>query len=439
MAPLASRLVDADVLDLLAALVEKSLVIVSGGRYRLLESVRQYGAETLSADQQAALQIRHRDYILGWMESTRRMGAENESAMVACMEIEHENLRAALECCRRQEHRGMPYLRLAGAAWRFWQLRGHLSEGRSFLEDSLGRTARSRGAERADALRGAGVLALRQGDVAAARNLLEESLALWRELKDDRGLASSLNDLGLLAYEVGDSELALHLYEESLAIWRMLSDGKNIALLLNNLSLAHTSLDNDVPARAFGEEALELSRAGGYRHIMGLSLGTLGLLAVSKKEWLVARAYFEECLQVFREESDRFGIAANLQNLADVEHRLDDPVAARAHLAECLHLARELGANHIVPEALETLARLNLSAGMMRQAARLLWAAESLRENLGRSADANRRDEADEMKARIRANITEDAFRSAVEFGRSMTSRQAIDYALSTLSAPQDT
>ena len=134
-------------------------------------------------------------------------GAE-QTSWYARLEQEHDNLRAALRWC---EERGYaePALRLAVALWWFWSAHGHLEEGRERLASAAGAVpaapVRSETAPRAGALYAAGMLASMQGDHDAARSLLEEGLALRRQLDDRGGLFNTLEGLATVAFGQGDS------------------------------------------------------------------------------------------------------------------------------------------------------------------------------------------------------------------------------------------
>src|SRR5579871_5032422 len=200
------------VLDLLTSLVDKSLVTFeerepAGGRYRLLEMVRQYAAESLQASGESEqIKRKHRDWCVAFAEEEQpRMRSAEQEKSLQRLETEHENLRTALGWCRVEENGAQAGLRLAGALGRFWEVRGYMTEGRRYLAEALGREeGAGRTPERARALNCAGVLAHRQGDYASARSLTEESLAIRRELGDRLGIAYSLNNLGILAKDQGD-------------------------------------------------------------------------------------------------------------------------------------------------------------------------------------------------------------------------------------------
>src|SRR5262249_50032241 len=129
-------------------------------------------------------------------------------------------------------------LRLAGALFPFWNIRGYYKEGREWLRSILDlEWAQARTRTRAKALNCAGGLADNEGDSASARSLHEESLAIRREIEDRPGIANSLNNLGHVIYTQGDCASARPLIEESLAIRRELEDRPGIANSLSNLGL----------------------------------------------------------------------------------------------------------------------------------------------------------------------------------------------------------
>ena len=162
-------------------------------------------------------------------------------------------------------------LRLAGALWRFWYVRGHYSEGRQWLGRALARTqpgvvgedgptSEEPSAARAKALSGAGNLALGQSDHAGARALYEESLTIQRQLGDQGGIAGSLNNLGMVASAQGDYAGARALYEESLTILRPLGHQQFLANVLSSLGHVAYGQGDYGEARALYAESLTIRR-----------------------------------------------------------------------------------------------------------------------------------------------------------------------------------
>ena len=211
---------DWEVLDLLTALVDKSLVAAerwgNGTRYRLLETVRQYGGDRLrESGESEAVSGRVAAYFLALAEEAEpQMRGPEQEVWLSRLETEHDNLRASLSWVEGQGDGGEDGLRLAGALSRFWGIRGHSTEGRQWLRRALARTKRgdveeesaregAGSASRAVALTGAGNLARNQGDYAEAQTLYEEALTLNGQLGDRQGIANTLNNLGNVAQGQG--------------------------------------------------------------------------------------------------------------------------------------------------------------------------------------------------------------------------------------------
>ncbi|HEV3497400.1 MAG TPA: BTAD domain-containing putative transcriptional regulator, partial [Actinomycetes bacterium] len=181
---------EGDVVDVLTALVNKSLLVAerpaAGGvtRYRLLETMRHYARERLAeSGQAAAVRARHLARAVAMAQAAEaELDGPDQAAVLDRLEGEHDDLRVAL-AWGTSGGDAEPALRLATALGRFWEVRGHLSEGRSWLEAALsaGGGGDAPGL-RAVALNGAAVLAQHQGDYAAAQGLYEHSLALRRRL-----------------------------------------------------------------------------------------------------------------------------------------------------------------------------------------------------------------------------------------------------------------
>jgi hypothetical protein len=203
-----------DVLEGVNSLGEKSLLQegAAGGegsepRFVLLETLHEYAREALAARAETeVLRARHAAYVLALAEEAEpALAGPRQGAWLARLETEHDNLRAVLRWAREDEGHREVGLRLAAAVWRFWNVRGHLSEGRGWLEEvsapagAGAHTSFGTAAVRAKALNGAGVLAYEQGDYARATVLHEESLALRHELGHKQGIAANLDWLARAA------------------------------------------------------------------------------------------------------------------------------------------------------------------------------------------------------------------------------------------------
>ena len=195
---------ECEILDLLTSLVDKSLVVFdeASGRYRLLETVRQYSRDRLLETQEGALaRDRHVSHFLALAdEAEPHLTSFDQKEWAERLEVEHENLGAALDWS--SELAQDACLKMCGKLWRFWQLHGHYREGRRRCEVALSLSgARLRLADRAKALRGAGMLAYRLTDYVGARSLFAESLEIGRELDDKPLIANSLSGVAMVERE----------------------------------------------------------------------------------------------------------------------------------------------------------------------------------------------------------------------------------------------
>ena len=359
------------VLDRVASLVDKSLLRreePAGGepRFRMLETIREYGLECLAASQEeTAVRRAHAAYYLAVVEAAApALTGPDQALWLDRLEHEHDNLRAALqwtEECGDAEHGG----RLAGALCEFWLMRGHLREGRAWLRRLLRLTAASpRSRVRAQALTGAGHLAHNLGDYAAAGTLFEESLALWRDRGDTRGIATALNNLGWMAVRRGAYPAARALSEESLALWREVGDAGGMATALNNLGFVAYFQGAYAAAAALHQESLDQWRAAGDQRGMAMALCLLGRQGDAQR----ATVLLEDSLRRFRALGAKQLIAWAASFLADVVHEYGHAGRATALVEESVALCRDLGDQDGLAYALSVLGTILQACGDAEQA-----------------------------------------------------------------------
>ena len=393
------RLESVDALDLLTKLVDKSLVVYEEdaaglGRYRLLETVRQYARERLDvSDEGTSVRARHHDFFLAFAEEAEpELRGAQQAAWLNRVEAEHDNLRAVLEGCH--AHAGhtpdaaaaRTRLRLSGALWWFWMIRGYGAEGRAHLENALAApsaAATEPTSERARALLGAGGLAYQQGDYAAARTFWNQSLAVQRAQGDKRGIAAVLSNLGVVAREQGEYTEARSFYEESLALRREIGDRQGVAGSLNNLALLLSDQGEADAARTRYEEALSLMRELGDEYGLGMALNNLGKLAHEQGQTERARALVEESLALRRQTGDKRGLAMSLVSLGSISQDLGKPDTARALNAEALAISRDLGDRWLIAFSLDGLASVAVEQGDYASAGSLHRESLQLRREIG--------------------------------------------------------
>jgi tetratricopeptide (TPR) repeat protein len=465
-----------DVLDLLTRLVDKSLVIATdltgAARYRFLETVRQYAAEKLAeAGEADAAHDRHLTWCTALAQAAEgSLCGPPTAGWLARLEQEHDNLRAVLRWSL-DRGRGEAALCLAAALPRFWEMRGHLQEGRRWLMRALAAGEHAPTGVRAKGLQGAGVLAYMQGDYAAARALFAQSLDLYRDLGDGYGTADAQGNLGRTALRQGDyatarafleAALALHAehghtlgvanvqftlgvlalrqgdydaararFATSLTLNRELGNTEGIANALEELAtVLGEQGDDGRQAGPLLEESLALYRELGDRSGVAAVLGHLGMAAWARGEHARALVLLDEGLALYREVGDRRGIARLLGNQSLVALAQRDPARAAALCRESLALCREAGDTWAAARYLPIMAGAALALGRPERAARLFGAAAALRGRHGSSLPPVVRPAHDHAVAAARTALGDDVFTAVWGAGQSMPAEAVLDYAL---------
>jgi predicted ATPase len=433
-------------LPLLSALADKSLLgWTVAGRYDVHELLRQYGGEKLrEAGETERIRGRHLAFFLELAEEAEpELEGSEQVAWLNRLEIEHDNLRAAVGWSRTAEDTAELGLRLTGSLSSFWDIHGFLSEGRGHLSAALSRAeASDRTAVRAQALYEAARLAYEQSDYPVVRLLLEESLSIFRELDptDRLGLAHALRMLGVTEIGVGNYTKASSLLKEALGILRELNDLGGMARALWQLGwCAMRSGDYEGAVQHFSEP-LHIYRQTGDKNGLSYVLSGLGEVALRQGDYGRATPLLEESLALRREVGDKWGVAVSLGNFAWVALRRDDLKQAATLLAESLTLRRDIGDVGGIAWCLEKFAEIALTTGQaasaprreegFRRAARLFGAAEALRAPSGSTIDLVDQAEYERQLATVRAQLDEADFAAAWAEGQAKTLEQAVVYAL---------
>jgi predicted ATPase/class 3 adenylate cyclase len=425
-----------DVLNVLAQLVDKSLVVAEtrGGeaRYRLLETVRQYARDRLAeSHEMTEVQNRHLDWYRALAEHAEpKLRGPEQKAWLERLEVEHDNIRAALDWSGKESGSAEAGLRLAGSLSWFWFMHGHAQEGRQRLERALSAGAGGSAPARAKALAGTGIIARRQGEYQRAQAALEESLVLSQEMGDHWGIGFSLHHLGHVADEAISYDQAKARFHESLAAFRAAGDNWGVAASLNCLGEAMQHRGDNAEATPLLKESLTLCREIGDKWLSAYPVRILGIIAAYGGHYEAATALLEESLAIERETGDKFGMAQSQSTLGNIASHQGNFERATSLLKESIILRKELGSKLGLAECLE---RLGAVAGGQRRpdrAVRLFGAAEALRQSIGSPLpDADRGDYDRNVNA-ARAVLGEDAFAAGWAAGRAMTLEQAIESAL---------
>jgi predicted ATPase/DNA-binding CsgD family transcriptional regulator len=422
------------VLDVLAGLVSKSLVVVGheaqAARYRLLETVRQYAWERLQrAGEQEDVGRRHRDWCLALAEEAEpRLYCAEQVQWLDRLEREHDNLRVALAWSHARTDESTALARLARALWWFWYLHGHFGEGGRWLEDAVAGTEPS--SLRAGVLLGMGWLAYGQGELEHATDLLEESLTLAREYRDRRTAVQAMIALSFTLRDRGQHHRSGPLLDECVALSREIGDrwGEGFALYLMGVE-ASFRRDHAAVADWCGQ-SLPIFRALGERLGLAYTLHELGRLAFDQSDDKRAVQLYQEGLALSRELGNRRGICFALEGLARGARRRGDSAEAVTLLQEALVIWHQLGNHRNQGFALAGLATLAAEQHEPERAARLFAAAEARLEPLALPKLVRAPAGYEEAVARAREELGNASFAAAWATGRAMPLDQAIDEAL---------
>src|SRR6266566_945823 len=274
------------VLDGVTSLIDKNLLLQTAqeeeeSRLMMLETIREFGLERLtSSGVWEEIQQAHADYYLWFSEEEvePQLWGPRQVRWLQRLEREHDNLRAALRWFLKQgtsKQSIQKALRLGAALRLFWLIRGYYSEGRAFLEQALASSEGSEGSIRARALWAAASMANVQGDNDRMEALSKESLTLYRQLGDRRGIAYALYYLGRVSANRGDYATASQLAEEALALRREVGNKHDIAWSLYLLADLVSEQGEYSRGHVLLEESLALFRELGNTRGIALALTSL--------------------------------------------------------------------------------------------------------------------------------------------------------------------
>ena len=383
-------------LELLTRLADKSLLQVDhdaghdgqAARYRLLATIRDYAAERLKETAEIALiRAAHLRYYAEFAEGAAAR-IEGTGARNCRIEVELDRLDAELPNLRRafeyavDSDDPVASLRIACSLRRYAYLRGHYAEVLQWLDTAVTRCPAAPPALRARALLGGGGLAMLRCDYLPAVRRLEAALRLYRELGDDRGIAAALRALGSVAREQGRYARAVELYAESLALAEAADDRRGAANAHETLAMVCWLRCDFDEAVAEATAAQEIYRALGDVEGVASSLANLGIVARYKGDTERSLALLTESLALAEGIGFREGIAWSAEQLGLLAADRGD-AAAIPLLRRSLELHAELRDRWRTSSVLEDLAAIALSGDDAARAARLLGAAETIREEIG--------------------------------------------------------
>ncbi|HUH06524.1 MAG TPA: tetratricopeptide repeat protein [Egibacteraceae bacterium] len=346
---------DADLFETLSELVEHSLVRRLEGsgetRFAMLETIREYAAEQLAASgERDDIRRRHAAAFLALAEQASPLLTEAEAPQwLDRLGRDHDNLRAALHRAA-EDGDTATALRLVACLWRFWQIRGHLHEGRREADRVLALSdALEHPAELAAAHEAAGGMMYWQGDLDASRRCYSRALELYREQADESAVARGLYNLAF-AHSIGGGPEAMGFFEQALDTYERLGDELGVARVHWGLmSNAWTSRDYET-MREHGNRCIPVFRAAGGTFDLAWALHMQGTAEFALGDYDAARALFVEALEMFTQLGDASAYHLVLADFAFLAEATGDPERALRLLGAVARLSDETGAGLLEPQ-----------------------------------------------------------------------------------------
>ena len=460
-----------EILDLLSQLVNKSLVVVQDSqsgetRYRMLETIRQYGREKLlEVGGSEIIRDRHLAYFVKLaVQAEPELHYSNQVFWLNKLDDEIDNFRIAIEWAFINDVEAG--LRIAATPWRFWLGRGYFQEVGAWLQSLLEQykttdalhaqalaihsscifrqgnfpesvrlakqsleMARTVSDQRTEALSLAflGVTLAIQGNMAEGRPLLEQALAIYRSLGDKIGQAGTTE---WLSANHKDMERALAYAQESVALAREMGDLSGLVPRLCMLArLTFWNGDLTSPS-AWLEEALSISRQLNDRSAEAYTVSTYGNFAYWQGNYPQAIAYHEEAIRLNEKIGDHYQNLWAKVNMAHAVLRQGDIQKAGALFADNIQSTQKANLTIALVYTVEGLASLYVNQSRPERAARLFAWADAMRDQIGDHRPPLEQASVERDSAVIHSTLNEAAFEKLSREGRAMTTEQVIALAL---------
>jgi tetratricopeptide (TPR) repeat protein len=465
-----------EVLDLLTALVDKSLVTVEvrhgETRYGMLESVRDYAHEHIG-EQAVSLQTRHLHFFAGWAtEMEPQIRGPQQKEVFDRIDADYANVLDALALSLRNTTEIVPGMTLAASIWFYWYTRGQIKEGVRWLErflsqdspvlvsdtlrakaqlglsaliEQCGNVEQSRAYANqalhqfravgnsdgiANTLRQLAYLDTNAGDYARARSQLDEALSLARASGSMTIVAYVLTGLGGLQNLQGDYALAKISLGESLALTRSVGTPRAIAVNLLHLALTNFYEDDFEPARRLFEEVVSTSRALGDTGLLASAIINLASVCTCLKDFDAARALYVESLELCAKIGHRSSEAMSYICFGELLVATKEYGAALGMLGKGLERVAQLNEKRNVAIALDSLGFACRGLGQERHAARLWGAADKIRSDIGSPSPPGEQEHMLDEQSVVRAVLGDEAFNLEYQRGQQMTHEETIAFAL---------
>lgn len=365
---------NADAINLLGQLADKSVIYCDEfHRYRMLETIRQYGEEKLKESGNYEQTIkRHAEYFCGFAYSAEKQlrgvsGKEWSSAL----ESESANIEKALKWSIESGNSDIA-CRLAGAMGSYWQLKGLVSEAVFWLSQTMKMHVKNTTPDLCRVFSHAGNFARIRGEFRQAEELLKDSLRMSKQIGDIEGECDTLNRLGILEYDVGNFRNSISYYEQNLEKCKERCDNLGIARTLNNLGNAYSNLGESAKGQELYEQSLLIRRQIGDKLGVAIALNNIGINHFESGDYERAVIVLEESLQIRREGGDKAGTAISLSNLGNTFYNQGYYDKAIRNYEQCRQINFETGDKYGFAETLYNLAKVFIAQNEIERAGEMI-------------------------------------------------------------------
>lgn len=425
-----------EILDGLQRLVDNNLVrspdeASTDSRMKMLESIREFAYERLI--QSPEFQTIHERHVLFFADMAEKadqekFGSTQQREWRIRLENELDNLRAAMNWALENEHYASE-LRIATGLWRFWWTHGFWREGIEWLDRGLSGPEPNAGGVKAKALTRLGWMLNKVGETPRAITSLTESVALWRQIDNQKGLGMALSNLGGVMLTI-DHAKAISLLEEALKIRRGLKDQRGIDATLMNLGLAMHRQGYFKRAIELYIESLSIAQEVKDYYSMGITLVNLGDAYTSQGEFDKAKDCFAQAETIYQNLGDRTSLADIKRGQGRIAFKLGEYTRAFDLLSEACAIASELEVIGLTLVTLEGIAFIAQKFGDPAKSIRLLSASESLRNKIKLLRTPLHQIDCNTCLSTIRSSMDDTAYTTYWLEGSAMNLEQAVAYAI---------
>jgi tetratricopeptide (TPR) repeat protein len=435
-----------EVLDLLAQLVDKSLVIAEqkGGntRYYRLETIRQYAREKLlETDESVVMRNYHLDFFI---DLTNRNDEEyinpRQEDVFKKMISEYDNIRSALAWAVESNlEKAMLLLTSASTIWP-WILQGKITDAHEWCKgilvqlNSLSHDEINKINEfsklKARVLNRYAQVLMNMGNHQASRVAVEESIELAQEINNQEILAEALATFGHCALYGGEPEVALEAAEKSINICEREGYTKLLFWAYDAMIHIHTQTDRKSEASRYHKKALDLlKKAGAPVDPISTAVGLTEDPFIDN-DLDGALKYMDNVIAIMTERNDRYGLTFMQSNFAHSLREHGEFDKALIYYRRTIRMWQDWGHRSAVAHQLECFGIIAQALEDPYRAARLFGAAESIRKTINSLRTPSEQNEFEQAKSQLQSQVGNREFNQAWNEGEAMTMEQAIEFAL---------